>query len=191
MTIPQMAPKAVQPIEESWDSNPLDDYFKPVSVSPNAGVNSPGASQVHYASHAYKPEAPRPHVRISNPLELPAIFMLVLCGLYVLLLLGVLVHDISLYLAGEELLPDNKVAQRMSPEGVLMFRSFFYVIQFTLQGLTIAGCVCALKRVNRVSVVTGFVVSLIPCLGSAFGIFGIPFGIWGLIQVGNTSFKSR
>ena len=63
------------------------------------------------------------------------------------------------------------------------------ILNTILQILVILGGVAMIRAKGRGMAYTGCILSVIPCLSSSLCLFGIPFGVWGLVVLSDPNVK--
>lgn len=104
-----------------------------------------------------------------------------MCVIHFALLGMSLVGDIMFLMNGPPIEMDNQAQAAGFMAGYVVVRGIFYAVIGTCLGLVTFGSLNAMKLRREGFALTGFIISMIPCIGSPLAVLGIPFGIWGLI----------
>lgn len=158
-------------------------YSPPSPVqNPYANASNPYASTQqpsHPAGAHYSPST-------ENPLNTPGIILTVLAAIHIgLAILGLILNLIGVGMIGMQ------QANGMDNTARMVGQIIGIVVVICVQGIIAYGGVSMRKLENRGLVWTALVLSVIPLFCSSCYILGIPFGIWGMVSMGQVSHRFK
>lgn len=150
--------------------------YNPYSNSPNPPQQNP------YSDH-----------QAAGKLKAPGIALIVVGALGLLLMGAYAVLTLIAFSSGA---PGFEPPPEMTDEAE---KTGFYIgaygavaviiLNTILQILVILGGVAMIRAKGRGMAYTGCILSVIPCLSSSLCLFGIPFGVWGLVVLSDPNVK--
>lgn len=160
-----------------------NDGTNPFADKPNpySSPQTPGAT----------PDDGRNRAIAESKVKGPAIALMVLVPLGIIFLIFDLIGRVYNLNSGAP--PFGAAADPGMAEGFVIgtYAGLFGdVIGIVLQVVVFMGAMNMLKLQKRSMAMAATVISVIPCIGSACCILGIPFGIWGLVVLNDPVVKS-